>query len=137
MTRPSRGNARPGARGGNRPNRPPAPGAATLAAASEVVAAVVSEGRSADDALQATAERVDRSAIQAIALGTLRWYLRLLPAVGALLDRPITGVPPNLAALLVTGAHQVEYSRSPVQASVHLAVEAGGDGNADALNHLR
>ncbi|MEZ5515734.1 MAG: 16S rRNA (cytosine(967)-C(5))-methyltransferase RsmB [Steroidobacteraceae bacterium] len=124
MTRPSRGNARPGARGGNRPNRPPAPGAATLAAASEVVAAVVSEGRSADDALQATAERVDRSAIQAIALGTLRWYLRLLPAVGALLDRPITGVPPNLAALLVTGAHQVEYSRSPVQASVHLAVEA-------------
>ena len=101
-----------------------APGAATLAAASEVVAAVVSDGRSVDDALQATAERVDRSAIQAIALGTLRWYLRLLPAVGSLLDRPITGVPANLAALLVTGAHQVEYSRAPVQTSVHLAVEA-------------
>ena len=28
------------------------------------------------------------------------------------------------AALLVTGAHQVEYSRAPPQTSVHLAVEA-------------
>jgi len=85
---------------------------------------VVSGGRSADDALQETAARVDRAAIQAIALGTVRWYLRLLPAVGKLLQRPIADLPPPLAALLVTGAHQVEYSRAPVEASVHLAVEA-------------
>ena len=49
-----------------------APGAATLAAAVEVVSAVAHSGRSADFALQLAEERADRSAVRAIALGTLR-----------------------------------------------------------------
>lgn len=101
-----------------------APGAHTLAAAARAVAAVVAEGRSADAALAAGDNPGDRSAVRAIALGTLRWYLRLAPAVGELLARPAAALPPSVHALLVAGAHQIEYSRSAPQASVHLAVDA-------------
>ena len=47
---------------------------------------VVYEGRSADAALEAAQERVDRAAVRAIALGTLRWYLRLQPALAPLVE---------------------------------------------------
>jgi 16S rRNA (cytosine967-C5)-methyltransferase len=101
-----------------------APGADTLAAAVRAVHEVRHEGRSADVALEAAAERADRSAVRAIALGTLRWYLRLEPAVTPLLNRPLPELSPRLAALLVTAAHQVEYSRGAAEAQVHLAVDA-------------
>lgn len=61
--------------------------------------------------------------MRAIALGTLRWYLRLAPAVDMLLSRP-KGVARELHALLVASAHQIEYSRNPPQATVHAAVDA-------------
>jgi 16S rRNA (cytosine967-C5)-methyltransferase len=101
-----------------------APGAATLAAAVEAVSAVAHSGRSADFALQAADERGDRAAVRAIALGTLRWYLRLAPALSSIVDRPAEDIPPLLRSLLVTAAHQIEYSRSAPEVSVHLAVDA-------------
>lgn len=101
-----------------------APGAETLAAAARAVHEVRFEGRSADAALEAVAERADRAAVRAIALGTLRWYLRLEPAIAPLLSRPMAEMSPALAALLVTAAHQVEYSRGAPEAQVHLAVDA-------------
>ena len=101
-----------------------APGAETLAAAALAVHDVVYEGRSADAALELSHERVDRAAIRAIALGTLRWYLRLKPALISLVSRPFDELSPRLAALLVTAAHQVEYSRGAAEAQVHLAVDA-------------
>lgn len=115
-----------------------APGAKTLAAAARAVSAVAHEGRSADAALeQYTAptgvsakhrvRREDASAVRAIALGTLRWYLRLAPAMAELVDRPIEGIPPLLRALLISAAHQIEYSRGPAEVSVHLAVDAARD----------
>jgi len=61
--------------------------------------------------------------VHAIALGTLRWYLRLAPAVDMLLSRP-KGLAPELHALLVASVHQIEYSRNPPQAIVHTAVDA-------------
>jgi 16S rRNA (cytosine967-C5)-methyltransferase len=61
--------------------------------------------------------------VRAIALGTLRWYLRLKPAVEALLSRP-SHTDPGVHALLVTGAHQIEYSRNAPELTVHLAVDA-------------
>ena len=64
-----------------------------------------------------------RAAIRAITLGSVRWYLRLAPAVAPLLTRP-QGVAAELHALLVAAAHQVEYSRNAPQATVHLAVDA-------------
>ena len=101
-----------------------APGAETLAQAALAVHAVVHEGRSADAALDAAHDRVDRAAVRAIALGTLRWYLRLRPAIAPLVSRPFDELSPKLAALLVTAAHQVEYSRGAAEAQVHLAVDA-------------
>jgi len=101
-----------------------APGAATLAAAVIAVSAVAHEGRSADVALQSADERGDRAAVRAIALGTLRWYLRLAPALAKLIDRPPADMPPLLRGLLIAAAHQVEYSRAAPEVCVHLAVDA-------------
>jgi 16S rRNA (cytosine967-C5)-methyltransferase len=113
-----------------------APGAETLAQAALAVHAVVHEGRSADVALESAHSRADRAAVRAITLGTLRWYLRLAPAIGPLLSRPFEELSPRLAALLVTAAHQVEYSRGAPEAQVHLAVDASrvaGEGRASGV----
>jgi 16S rRNA (cytosine967-C5)-methyltransferase len=61
--------------------------------------------------------------VRAITLGTLRWYLRLRPAVESLLTRP-SGVPSRVRALLAAAAHQVEYSRNAPEATVHASVDA-------------
>jgi 16S rRNA (cytosine967-C5)-methyltransferase len=113
-----------------------APGAETLAAAARAVHEVRYAGRSADVALEAFAERVDRAAVRAIALGTMRWYLRLEPALAPLVSRPMAELSPQVAALLVTAAHQVEYSRGAAEAQVHLAVDASrivGEGRASGM----
>jgi 16S rRNA (cytosine967-C5)-methyltransferase len=101
-----------------------APGAETLGAAAAAVSEVRHHGRSADVALEAVAGREDRAAVRAIALGTLRWYLRLEPALVPLLNRPLDELSPQVAALLITAAHQVEYSRGAPETQVHLAVDA-------------
>ncbi len=59
----------------------------------------------------------------AIALGSLRWYLRLTPAIEGLLSRP-QGVEREIRALLTATAHQIEYSRNAPEAVVHAAVDA-------------
>lgn len=102
---------------------PWAPGAPALADAARAVASVIAEGRSSDVALAPFEGVAHRAAVRAITLGTLRWYLRLAPAVDMLLSRP-KGVAPELHALLVASAHQIEYSRNPPQATVHTAVDA-------------
>ena len=101
-----------------------APGAATLATAARALAAVALNGRSADAVLAEIATGADRSAVRAIALGSMRWYLRLAPALAPLLNRPAAEMAPQLHALLVAGAHQVVYSRGAPEVSVHLAVDA-------------
>jgi 16S rRNA (cytosine967-C5)-methyltransferase len=100
-----------------------APGATALASAARAVAAVITRGESADAALASAAVGPDRAAVRAIALGTLRWYLRLVPALERLLERP-SAVPPPVHALLAAAAHQIEYSRNAPEASVHAAVDA-------------
>jgi 16S rRNA (cytosine967-C5)-methyltransferase len=101
-----------------------APGAETLAEAVRAIARVAHEGQSADDALAAAEPRPDRAAVRAIALGTLRWYLRLAPVVAGLVARPPAELEPLLRVLLVAGAHQIEYSRGAPEVSVHLSVDA-------------
>jgi 16S rRNA (cytosine967-C5)-methyltransferase len=113
-----------------------APGAESMAAAARAVHEVRFAGRSSDVALESSAERPDRAAVRAIALGTLRWYLRLEPALAPLVNRPFSELSPQLAALLVTAAHQVEYSRGAPEAQVHLAVDASrivGEGRASGM----
>ena len=102
---------------------PWAPGAPALAGAARAVDAVLSRGESADAALLAAEGIPERAAIRAIALGTLRWYLRLAPAVAVLVARP-RAIEPAVHALLVCAAHQIEYSRNAPEATVHAAVDA-------------
>lgn len=132
---PRKTRSRAGANGPGRRARH-APGADTLAHAALAVHAVVHQGRSADDALEAALERGDRAAVRAVALGALRWYLRLAPALEPLVSRPFGELAPKLQALLVTAAHQVEYSRGAPEAQVHLAVDASriaGEGRASGV----
>ena len=100
-----------------------APGAAALADAARAVSTVAFEGRSADEALRAFEESSQRAAVRAIALGSLRWYLRLAPAIDRLLSHP-QGVANEVRALLLVSAHQIEYSRNAPQATAHAAVDA-------------
>jgi 16S rRNA (cytosine967-C5)-methyltransferase len=99
-------------------------GAMVLAHAARAVAGVASRGRSADDALAAAGRAGERAAVQAVTLGTLRWYLRLLPAVASLTSRQRRPLADELQALLVVATHQIEFSRNPPPATVHAAVEA-------------
>ncbi len=100
-----------------------APGAAPLADAARAIARIAINGRSAEEALAPADNLPHRAAVRAIALGSVRWYLRLAPAIDLLLERP-ERLAPEVRALLIAGAHQIEYSRNPAHASVHAAVDA-------------
>ena len=94
-----------------------------MADAARAIAAIFAKGRSSEAALADFESVPHRAAVRAITLGTVRWSLRLSPAVGPLLSHP-KGVAAELYALLVAAAHQVEYSRNAPQATVHAAVDA-------------
>jgi 16S rRNA (cytosine967-C5)-methyltransferase len=100
-----------------------APGAPALAGAARALDAVISKGQSADAALAAIEHGRQRAAVRAITLGTVRWYLRLAPAIDALLKRP-SGIAGPVHALLVCAAHQIEYSRNAAESTVNAAVDA-------------
>jgi 16S rRNA (cytosine967-C5)-methyltransferase len=96
---------------------------------------VAFKGRSSEEALRAYEESSQRAAIRAIALGSLRWYLRLAPAIDGLLSHP-QGVADEIRSLLIVSAHQIEYSRNAPQATAHAAVDATrilGQGRASGL----
>jgi 16S rRNA (cytosine967-C5)-methyltransferase len=96
---------------------------AVLADAARVIAAVIDQGASADAAL-ALATAAERAAVRAVVLGSLRWYLRLQPALQRLLERKAGRLAPPIHALLIAAAHQIEYSRNPPQLTVNAAVNA-------------
>lgn len=86
------------------------------------MAAIVS-GRSAEETLATVETSPERAIVRAISLGTVRWYLRLRPAVDGLLDRP-GALAREIHALLVSAAYQIEYSRNAPALVVDLAVDA-------------
>jgi 16S rRNA (cytosine967-C5)-methyltransferase len=102
---------------------PWSPGAPALAGATRAVDAVVSGGESVDAALLAAEGTQERAAIRAIALGTVRWYLRLAPALEFFLAKP-AGLAGPVRALLACAAHQIEYSRNSAESTVNAAVDA-------------
>jgi 16S rRNA (cytosine967-C5)-methyltransferase len=106
-----------------------------LAEAARAVASVAFDGRSVDEVLRHAESSSHRSALKAVALGSLRWYLRLSPAVDSLLSNP-KGIASPIRALLVVTAHQIEYSRNAPELTVHAAVDATrilGQGRASGL----
>jgi 16S rRNA (cytosine967-C5)-methyltransferase len=104
----------------------PAPGTAArvLSAAAGVLGEVLAEGSNAEEALSRVQSEPQRAAIHAIALGTLRWYLRLAPAVASMLARPEAQTDARLRALLVTAIHQIEYSSHAHATTVAASVDA-------------
>jgi 16S rRNA (cytosine967-C5)-methyltransferase len=91
--------------------------------AAAAIAAVAVKGQSADEALARHAPAASpRSAIRAVTLGCLRWYLRLDALAASLLAGRV--LAPALHALLLAALHQLEYSRNPPQATVSSAVDA-------------
>jgi 16S rRNA (cytosine967-C5)-methyltransferase len=108
----------------NARNAPHAPGTEALAAAAAALARVVEQGSTAEDALAHVAPAAGhRAASRAILAGSLRWYLRLQPALEGLMAkgrRP----QPVVHALLVAAAHQIVYSRAPAESVVNIAVDA-------------
>ena len=99
------------------------PAAPALAGAARAVEAVISAGCTADEGLEAALHSRERAAIRAIALGTVRWYLRLAPALDLLLVQPRRVASP-VHALLACAAHQIEYSRNAAEPTVNAAVDA-------------
>lgn len=97
------------------------PAAEVLAGAARAVMAVARRGRSADSVLAEVSGAL-RPSIQAVTLGSLRWYPRLERLAELLLAG--RRVDSALAALLVASLFQLEYSRNPPEACVSAAVDA-------------
>jgi 16S rRNA (cytosine967-C5)-methyltransferase len=100
------------------------PRTAVLASAARVIAAVIDQGASADAALATVTASDERAAVRAVVLGSVRWYLRLRPAMEQLLEKKAGRLAPEVSALLIAAAHQIEYSRNPAQLTVNAAVNA-------------
>jgi 16S rRNA (cytosine967-C5)-methyltransferase len=114
-----------------------APGATAMASAAEALAHVTGDsGCTAEEAFQRVSPQPqDRSAARAIHAGTLRWYLRLAPALESLL-KPGQDMHPLVRAVLCTALYQVEYSRAPAASVVNIAVDATralGQGSASGF----
>lgn len=98
-----------------------------LAETSRVVMRVVQQGNSLDDALQPSAAQLtapQRSALQALSFGTLRWYQRLVRLIELLTSRPTDTIQPPVHALLAVALHQLNFSHHPSHAIGNAAVEA-------------
>jgi 16S rRNA (cytosine967-C5)-methyltransferase len=101
-----------------------APGAEALAMAAQALDLVVGRGINAEAALQSVSiPPGDRAAVRAIHTGSLRFYPRLSPLAGTLLQ-PGQQMAPRVHALLVCALHQLEYSRAPAHSAVNIAVDA-------------
>jgi 16S rRNA (cytosine967-C5)-methyltransferase len=101
-----------------------APGAAPLALAARALDLVIARGVTAEAALGSLSiPPADRGAVRAIHTGALRFYPRLSPMAGSLLQQG-QQVAPRVHALLVCALHQLEYSRAPAHSAVNIAVDA-------------
>lgn len=102
-------------------------GARVRAAAAETVDAVVSSGRSLDDALANFEERIapdDRPLLRMLCFGCLRHHWRLHAWIDELLDRPLKKRDSVIRALLSVGLFQLTETRVPDHAAVSQTVEA-------------
>lgn len=116
---------RPEKKGGS--PRPPGTAASVLHGAALALAAVLADGASADAALAGvgeTSSTAPPAAVRAVTLGTLRWYLRLAPAVLPLLAKSASRTDVRLRSLLCCAVHQLEYSPHPQATTVAAAVDA-------------
>lgn len=102
------------------------PGSARAAAARGI--ARVIQGGSLNDFLPAilanVSEPADRSLVQEMVYGSLRYAPRLEFLISLLLERPVRKREPRIHALLMVGLYQLLYMRIPAHAAVAETVEA-------------
>ena len=106
---------------------PAAPaGAEVRAAAARLVARVLVDHVSADDALEGETGVVprDRSLLAALVFGALRWHHRLEWQAARLLTKPLKRDQVELGALLRIGLLQLQELRIPPHAAVSATVDA-------------
>src|SRR5690606_22112712 len=105
---------------------PARPGGAPAAAARGI--ARVIQGGSLHDFLPAilanVSEPADRSLVQEMVYGSLRYAPRLEFLISLLLERPVRKREPRIHALLMVGLYQLLYMRIPAHAAVAETVEA-------------
>jgi 16S rRNA (cytosine967-C5)-methyltransferase len=102
-------------------------GAAVRAEAARAIDAVVTRGRSLDDALSDVDPRVDatdRPLLRMLCYGTLRNHWRLRESGARLLDKPMRPADSVIESLIAVGLFQLSESRIPDHAAVSLTVEA-------------
>jgi 16S rRNA (cytosine967-C5)-methyltransferase len=98
----------------------------TRALAADILVEVVRQGRSLNSALDQAFENElsskDRTFIQAVCYGVLRWYWRLNPLLGLLTRKPIKDDRIRMIALI--GFYQLGHMRVAPHAAVSETVEA-------------
>lgn len=99
----------------------------TRATAAVVLTRVFDERRSLSAVLPDKLDKVnkaDRSLIQEVCYGVMRWYPRLEWFVGQLLNRPLKARDRDIHSLLLVGVYQFLYMRIPAHAVVNETVAA-------------
>jgi 16S rRNA (cytosine967-C5)-methyltransferase len=98
------------------------------ASAARTLSRVVKQSFPLDLALTETFNQVDdpkeRSFIQALCYGVLRWYPRLEFIVDTLLDKALRQKDTDIKLLLLLGIYQLDYMRTPEHAAVSATVDA-------------
>lgn len=100
----------------------------TRSLAADILTQVISDGKSLTKALETGLEKVpgkdDRSFIQALCFGVLRWYFRLEKVLNLLVRKPVSDEGIRILALM--GLYQLRYMRVKPYAAVAETVAAAG-----------
>ncbi len=102
-------------------------GGRTRARAAEAVDAVVTKGRSLNDALSDAEQSIkpsEHGLLRELCYGTLRYHWRIRSQLGALLDRPLKAHDSVIESLMAVGIYQLTDTRVPDHAAVSTTVDA-------------
>ena len=92
----------------------------------QTLLAVVAQGKSLDQALEESAEKVspkDQSLLHELCFGTCRWYLRLQAISAKLLKHPLKQKDLDVQLLIILGLYQLLFMRIPPHAAVNETVQ--------------
>ena len=98
------------------------------ARAAQVLARVVTTGEHLDRALDRCPDTEtdprDVSLTRELGYGVMRWYYRLDPLLGKLLDKPLKPRHADIRMLMLCGLYQLGFLRTPDHAAIAGTVEA-------------
>ncbi|MDE1463817.1 16S rRNA (cytosine(967)-C(5))-methyltransferase RsmB [Spartinivicinus poritis] len=95
--------------------------------AAKAIKEVINQGQSLSQILPQFSQQVaprDRSLLQELCYGTLRWYFRLSSCSKQLLSKPLKSKDADIFALILLGLYQLVYTRIPAHAAIGETVGA-------------